>query len=113
MKTVVTEVIAFDLNHLEGLSFADLKTVTVRQLLSEESRPRLGLFRLAELELLDKLQACYGIRILETYKETELITALVKLYALFPFNDMAMRYVTGILANTLDTGLAKAILGSK
>ena len=76
------------------------------------SFPKLGLMRLAALELLDMLQMHYGIRMLDIYREADLYTSLMKFYALYPYNDIALRYVTSILAHALDIELAKNILNT-
>jgi len=65
--------------------------------------------RLAALELLEKLQLCYGIRILEVFKDADLFTSLIKMYAFYPYNDMALRLITSVLSSTLDDKLAKAM----
>ena len=77
------------------------------------SFPKLGLMRLAALELLDMLQMHYGIRMLDIYREADLYTSLMKFYALYPYNDIALRYVTSILAHALDIELAKNILNTQ
>jgi hypothetical protein len=63
--------------------------------------------RLAALELLDKLQLCYGLRMHEIFKEADLFTSLLKMYALYPYNDIALRYVTSIFMFALDPKIAK------
>ena len=77
------------------------------------SFPKLGLMRLAALELLDMLHTFYGLRMLDVYREADLYNALIKFYALYPYNDIALRYVTSILANALDVDFAKSILKTK
>lgn len=44
---------------------------------------------------------------LEVFKEADLFSKLLSMYALFPYNDMALRYVTSILSFALDHKLAK------
>ena len=65
--------------------------------------------RLTALELLDKLQLCYGLRMLEVLKEADLFMSLLKMYALYPFNDIALRHVTSILTYSLDHKIAKEL----
>mgnify|MGYP000616112439 CR=1 FL=1 len=74
------------------------------------ARPRLGLMRLSALELLDKLQLCYGIRMLDVFKEaadSDLYSSLIRMYARYPYNDIALRHVTSIIAYSMDHDLAK------
>ena len=63
--------------------------------------------RLSSLELLDKLQICYGLPMLEVFREADLFTVLLKMYALYPYNDIGLRYVTSIISYALDHTLAK------
>ena len=65
--------------------------------------------KLSSLELLDKLQLCYGLRMLEVFREADLYSVLLKMYALYPYSDIGLRYVTSIISYTLDHTLAKAI----
>lgn len=44
---------------------------------------------------------------LEVLKDSDVYTSLMKMYALYPFNDMAQRYVTSIISYSLDHKLAK------
>ena len=66
------------------------------------------MMRLAALELIEKLNSCYGLPMLEVYQEADMFTSLLKLYALHPYNDIAHRYVTNVIAFALDHNLAKA-----
>ena len=66
--------------------------------------------RLAALELLEALHKYYGVRMLDVYREADIYTSLIKFYALYPYNDIALRYVTSILAHALDIELAKTML---
>ena len=66
--------------------------------------------RLAALELLEALHKYYGVRMLDVYREADIYTSLMKFYALYPYNDIALRYVTSILAHALDIELAKTML---
>ena len=68
--------------------------------------------RLAALELIDKLQSCYGLRMLEVFRDADLFSSLLKMYALYPFNDIALRHVTNVISHAIDTELAKA-MGTK
>ena len=106
MSTIVQLVISFDLAVIDenattttDMSFSAVMTKT-RTL-------RLGLMRLSEIELLDKLQLCYGLRMLEVFREADLFSMLLKMYALYPYNDIALRYVTNIISFALDHKLAK------
>ena len=65
--------------------------------------------RLSALELLAKLQQCYGLRMLEVIKEADLVPSLLKMYSLYPYNDVALRYVTNILLAALDQNIAKEL----
>jgi len=65
--------------------------------------------RLAALELLDKLQLCYGIRMLEVMKEVDLFPSLLKMYVQYPYNDVALRYVTNLILHSLDHKAAKEL----
>ena len=47
---------------------------------------------------------------LEVFKESDVYTALMKMYALYPYNDMAHRYVTNIVCYGLEPKLAKKLL---
>ena len=70
--------------------------------------PRLGMTKLSALELLDKLHKCYGIRMLEAFKEADLYSTLLEYYEVFPYNDIALKLITSIFAHTLDHKEAKA-----
>ena len=65
--------------------------------------------RLAALQLLDKLQACYGLRMLEIFKEADLYNSLLRMYPLYPYNDMAMLHITSIIANAIDPKLVSEV----
>ena len=65
------------------------------------------MMRLAALELVDKLQLCYGLRMLEVYRDADLYASLLKMYAQYPYNDMALRLATSVLSYALDHKLAK------
>ena len=63
--------------------------------------------KLYALELLDKLHKCYGIRILEAFREADLYSTLLEYYEVFPYNDIALKLITNIFAHTLDHKAAK------
>ena len=65
--------------------------------------------RLSALELIDKLQLNYGIRMLEVIKETDLFPSFLKMYALYPYNDIALKHVTNLISYALDPALAKTL----
>ena len=44
---------------------------------------------------------------LEVFREADLFTVLLKMYALYPYNDIGLRYVTSIISYALDYTLAK------
>ena len=46
---------------------------------------------------------------LEVFKEADLFSSLIKMYAFYPYNDMALRLVSNILSSALDDKLAKSI----
>ena len=46
---------------------------------------------------------------LEVFREADLFTVLLKMYALYPYNDIGLRYVTSIISYALDHTLAKEI----
>ena len=62
--------------------------------------------RLASLELVEKAMRCYGIRMLKTFEDADFFSTLLKLYGLYPFNDIALSLVTNILAHAIDFKLA-------
>ena len=64
--------------------------------------------KLSALELLDKLHKCYGIRMLEAFREADLYSTLLEYYEVFPYNDIALKLITNIFAHTLDHKAAKA-----
>ena len=71
--------------------------------------PKLGMTKLSALELLNKLNKCYGIRMLETFKEADLFATLLEYYEVFPYNDIALKIITNIVAYALDSKSAKAV----
>lgn len=64
--------------------------------------------KLSALELLDKLHKCYGVRMLEAFKEADLYSTLLEYYEVFPYNDIVLSIITNIIAYTLDWKAAKA-----
>jgi len=46
---------------------------------------------------------------LEVFRDADLFSSLIKMYAFYPYNDMALRLVTSVLASALDDKLAKAM----
>ena len=46
---------------------------------------------------------------LEVFKDADLFTSLIKMYAFYPYNDMALRLVTSVISSALDDKLAKAM----
>jgi len=71
------------------------------------------MMRLAALELLDKLQLCYGLRMLEVFKEADMFTSLLMIYDFYPYSDLAHRHVTSIISYSIDSSEAKAMLEKK
>ena len=113
MGPIVQLVISFELSLENGTAITDCNEVKISDLLGGVgSRPRLGMMRLSALELLEKLHTCYGIKMLDIYREADLYTSLMKFYALYPYNDIALRYVTSILQHALDNELAKKLIKS-
>lgn len=99
--------IAFELSVGSSSSEGTADACTIVAVMRQSQKPhRLGLMRLAALELLYKLQLCYGVRMLEVIKEADLFPSLLKMYELYPYNDVALRHVTMILLFALDTDLA-------
>lgn len=90
------------------LTFTD-QTITGTNISDFANRPRLGLMRLSAIELLDKLQLSYGIRMLDVIKEADLFPSLLQMYALYPYNDIALRHVTNLISFALDPALAKTL----
>ena len=90
------------------LSFTD-ETISGTNISDFANRHRLGLMRLSAIELLDKLQLSYGIRMLDVIKEADLFPSLLKMYALFPYNDIALKHVTNLISFALDPALAKTL----
>ena len=111
LSDVVQSVIAFEFSASSGVSTTD-KQLNFTQILGAESRdlPRLGRMRLAALELVEKLQTSYGLRMLEVFKDADLFSSLIKMYAFYPYNDMALRLVTNIISSALDDKLAKSMV---
>ena len=64
--------------------------------------------KLTALELLNKLLKCYGVKMLEIYKEADLYSTLLNYYEVFPYNDIALKLVTNILARSINQQAAKA-----
>ena len=64
--------------------------------------------RLFSLALIDKAVRCLGLKLLIALEENggDLFQTLLRLYGLYPFNDMALSYVTSILAHALDYDIA-------
>ena len=115
MREIVQLVLAFEFQTMPEMPDAaaagdrDMSiTAVVGQNRKTGSPKKLGMMRLAALELIDKLNSCYGLAMLEVFQEADLFTTLLKLYALHPYNDIAHRYVTNVLAFALDHSLAKA-----
>ena len=103
----MTEVISFDLRLIQqDERGSELTFDTV--LGARTSASRLGLTKLAALELLDKLHKCYGVRMLEAFKEADLYSTLLEYFEAFPYNDIALKLITNIIAYTLDAKAAKA-----
>ena len=111
MGQIVQLVIQFELSIVKEVERGELCMIS--EIGVGGSFPRLGLMRLAALELLEKLHGCYGLRILDVYREADLYTSLIKFYAMYPYNDIALRYVTSILAHALDIKLAKTVLNTQ
>ena len=111
MSDIVQLVISFDFQVTSGLSTTD-KELSFAKIIGSERQdlPRLGMKRLAALELIEKLQTCYGLRMLEVFKEADLFSSLLKMYGLYPYNDIALRYVTNVISFALDPKLAKTMV---
>ena len=110
MGPIVQLVISFELSLANGTSSCERNELKISEIVIGTTVPRLGLMRIKALELLDKLHLCYGIRMLEVFREADLYNSLLKFYALYPYNDIALRFVTSILAYSLDNNLAKTLL---
>ena len=82
------------------------KSNTGRRITDLMSKPRLGLMRLSALELVDKLQLSYGLRMREVFREADLFSSLLQMYALYPYNDMGLRHVTSIISYSMDPEMA-------
>ena len=112
VSPIIQNVIVFELSLKNGTPSTE-KELKITEIIHSQreggAAPRLGLMRLSSLELLDKLQLCYGLRMLEVFKEADLFTVLLKMYALYPYNDIGLRYVTSIISYALDHTLAQAI----
>jgi len=117
MGPIVQLVISFELSLANGTPSSERSELKIGEIIgrsgSSGSAPRLGLMRLAALELLDKLHLCYSIRMLDVFREADLYTSILKFYALYPFNDIALRLVTNILAYAIDESLVKTLLSQK
>ena len=74
MGPIVQLVISFELSLVNGTSSSERKELKISEIIGNSSVPRLGLMRLSALELLDKLHLCYGIRMLEVFREADLYT---------------------------------------
>ncbi len=113
MSDIVQLVISFDFQVTVGVS-SNEKELKFSQIVdaARTDKPRLGLMKLAALELIDKLQNCYGLRMLEVFRDADIFSSLLKMYALYPFNDIALRHVTNVISYALDPELAKA-MGTK
>ena len=46
---------------------------------------------------------------LETFKQADLFSTLLEYYEVFPYNDIALKIITNIIAHTLDSKSAKAV----
>lgn len=117
MEMVVLEVIAFDLSSCVGYEQPQRKNEedfdfdkvvgSAESLRTHESdksklKPRFGLTNLSALLLLKRLITCFGYQILKVMEEADLGKILLDLYAVFPFNDMALSLTTEILAYMID-----------
>ena len=65
--------------------------------------------RLAALELLHKLHLSYGLRMLEVIRDADLYPSLLKMFELYPYNDVALRHCTNIILFAIDHKIAKEI----
>ena len=74
MGPIVQLVISFELSLVNGTPSNERNELKIGEIIGNSSVPRLGLMRLAALELLDKLHLCYGVRMLEVFKEADLYT---------------------------------------
>ena len=98
MKEIISRELTFAHETIQGTNISDFV-----------NRPRLGLMRLSAIELLDKLQLSYGIRMLDVIKEADLFASLLQMYALYPYNDIALKHVTNLISFALDPALAKTL----
>ena len=62
--------------------------------------------RLASIELTEKAVRCFGVKMLKAFTDTDLYQSLIKLYGIFPFNDIVMSLITSILSRAIDFTLA-------
>ena len=46
---------------------------------------------------------------LDVIKETDLFPSLLKMYSLYPYNDIALKHVTNVISFALDPSLAKTL----
>lgn len=101
MLIIVNEVVSFDLRLIEAEQRGEL---TFDKIIGNRytPRPRVGMAKLTALELLNKLLKCYGIKMLETFKEADLYSTLLNYYEVFPFNDIALKLVTNIFARSIN-----------
>ena len=104
---IVNEVVSFDLRLISTEPRANL---SFEQVIGNRTapRPRLGMAKLTALELLNKLLKCYGVKMLEIYKEADLYSTLLNYYEVFPYNDIALKLVTNIIARSINQQAAKA-----
>ena len=103
---IVSEVVSFDLRLIQTEQRGELtfdRVIGSRQ----APRPRLGMAKLTALELLNKLLKCYGVKMLETFKEADLYSTLLNYYEVFPYNDIALKLVTNIFARSINHQAAK------
>ena len=77
-------------------------TNTVVQVAKLSQSNRLGNMRLVSIELLEKAMHFFGIKMLKVYEDAELYSTLIKFFGIFPFNDIALKTVSNILAHALD-----------
>ena len=108
MSDIVQLVITFELTISDGVPSTE-RELKISEIIWREDKlvPRLGLVRLSALELLDKLQLSYGLRMLEKFKDEDLYSTLMKMFALYPFNDIAHRYIVNIISFALDKKIGK------
>lgn len=97
-----------DLAHLieRSTPVIDLSTdatdETILRLDLTSASQKVGMVRLASLELIKRSLVCLGPRMLAVIRDADLLSSLLKLYGLFPFSDILLFHVTGILCHALD-----------